>query len=73
MQFIFNPESIRKARKSQNLSAKLVAKHLGKRRCQYLEWENGTRIPNSRHLGMIAGVLGVSPDIFFEIKIDEKL
>lgn len=70
MHYIFNPERIRKIRTAKNLSTAAVAQMLGKRRQQYKQWEDGSRTPSSKNLGLIAGILEVSPDIFYELSHD---
>lgn len=62
----FNPEKIKKIRRLTKINQKNMSELIGVKRQTISNWEGGMCIPNAYYVGLIADVLGVSVNDFYD-------
>lgn len=62
----FNPKKIYEFRVRRELTQSELAKMIGVTDVTISRWENGLRIPNAQHLGLLGDALWVSVEGFFD-------
>ena len=61
----FNPEKIYEFRIKRDLTQMELSEIIDVTSVTICRWENGLRIPNANHLGLLSEALGVSIEDFF--------